>query len=309
MKLRSKIHSPRFLRRAGDWNKALCNGGEDLHATSFLSLLRDARDVHIAIPLHPVIHDLATSPRPLSREESAAVLLIHERWGKIAGERHQRLLLDVFTGKRAPTTPEQEKARERLYEALMEYVDEDPWRSRDGFIKFPTDTFIADSNYLLWSAVNEVLLAWGLRLPRHFKGALAYQVEDHYPFLNMVGPGVFTKYCSHSPVAIYSYVVERTTLLSVKQLGSFLRGEGRADDVEDAPVIWREERIRGVMEALFTEEELALIHRLGREWRMDDTTKELIAPHLPRMTWDKLLQLAQLSEEYNLEWAVASMEW
>lgn len=112
-------------------------------------------------------------------------------------------------------------------------------------------------------------------------------------------------------MGIYSYAVHRTTLMSVKQLGSFLRCDGGSDIsyFGENVIIWDEEKIRWAMEMLFTEGELTQIHRLGREWRMDDTTKELIASNLPRMTWDKLLQLAQLSEEYNLEWAVASMEW
>lgn len=107
-----------------------------------------------------------------------------------------------------------------------------------------------------------------------------------------------------------------------RALATLLDYLGECNVLEDGR-IWRPlvllPRMNKHLNATYSKEELRSLRTLGQAhpWREMARGKdgdassplEPILPHLSTMTWDQLIDFAALVEEYNWEWAVASMEW
>ena len=107
-----------------------------------------------------------------------------------------------------------------------------------------------------------------------------------------------------------------------RALATLLNYLGECNALEDGR-IWRPldllPRMSKQLNATYSKEELRLLCTLGqaRPWKEIARGKdgdassplEPMLPHLSTMTWEQLIAFAALVEEYNWEWAVASMEW
>lgn len=69
------------------------------------------------------------------------------------------------------------------------------------------------------------------------------------------------------------------------------------------------DRLLGDMRGAYEEDELQAVISLCRALGESRDNLESLAPHWRSLTWDSLLKLALLSQEYNVDWAIAAMDW